>query len=172
MGPRAIAITPSTIVLPSSGPDTFSGWFHRQKESRGNWSYHFFCGHIDRNVVIKAAETAEKEWSAFLGERDATINEIRELRQRVVEEEARKQAERDAAKAEDNTRPDPVDNNEQTGSIKPEPSPPEAKMDVDETLAEEGHGSVSKQDSSRPDEQERKDDSATMPADDDDAVEY
>ncbi|KAI0250042.1 hypothetical protein BJV78DRAFT_1128668 [Lactifluus subvellereus] len=115
----------------------------------------------------EAAETAEKEWSAFLGERDTTINEIRELRQRVVDEEARKQR-----SAEDNTRPDLVDNNEQTGSSKPEPSPSEAKMDVDETPAEEGHGSVSKQDSSRPDEQERKDDSVTMPADDDDAVEY
>jgi hypothetical protein len=90
----------------------------------------------------------------------------------VVEEEARKQAEREAAKAEDNTRSDLVNNNEQTGSSNPEPPPPEAKMDVDETPAEEGHGSVSKPDSSRPDEQERKEDSATMPADDDDAVEY
>lgn len=90
----------------------------------------------------------------------------------MVEEEARKQAERETAKAEDNTRPDLVDNNEQTGSSKPELSPSETKMDVDETPTEEGHGSISKQDSSRPDEQERKDDSATMPADDDDAVEY
>jgi len=120
----------------------------------------------------EAAETVEKEWRAFLGDRDAAINEIRELRRRVVEEEARKQAEREAAKAEDNTRTDLVDNNEQTGSSNPEPPPPEAKMDVDETPAEEGHGSVSKPDSSRPDEQERKEDSATMPADDDDAVEY
>ena len=90
----------------------------------------------------------------------------------MVEEEARKQAEREAAKVEDNTRSDLVDNNEQTGISNPEPPPPEAKMDVDETPAEEEHGSVSKPDSSRPDEQERKEDSATMPADDDDAVEY
>jgi hypothetical protein len=90
----------------------------------------------------------------------------------VVEEEARKQAEREATKTEDNIKPDLVDNSEQTGSSKPEPSPSEAKMDVDETHAEEGHGSVSKPDSSRPDEQERKDDSVTVPADDDDAVEY
>ncbi|KAI0302305.1 hypothetical protein B0F90DRAFT_1627344 [Multifurca ochricompacta] len=120
----------------------------------------------------EAAETAEKEWSLFLGERDATINEIRELRRRVVEEEARKQAEREAAKADENIKPDLVHNSEDGGSSKPEPSLSEARMDVDETLPEEGHGSNPKQDSSRPDESERKDDSATMQADDDDAVEY
>ncbi|KAI0002256.1 hypothetical protein BJV74DRAFT_45190 [Russula compacta] len=118
----------------------------------------------------EAAEAAEKEWSAFLGERDATIKEIRELRRRVVDEETRKQAEREAIKADDNGRPDPVHNNEQT-SI-PETSPSEPRMDVDETAAEEGHESTSKQESSKPDEPERKDDSATIQADDDDAVEY
>jgi hypothetical protein len=45
-------------------------------------------------------------------------------------------------------------------------------MDVDETAAEEGHGPTSKQDGPKPDEPERKDDSAAMQADDEDAVEY
>jgi len=120
----------------------------------------------------EAAETAEKEWNGFLVERDAAINEIRDLRRRVVEEEARKQAEREAAKTEDNTRTDPVHDSEQTGSSIPEPSPLEPRMDADNTAPEEGRGSASKQDSSKPDEQERKDDSAAMQADDDDAVEY
>jgi hypothetical protein len=121
---------------------------------------------------MKAAEIVEREWSSFLGERDATINEIRELRQRVVEEEARKQAEREAAKTEDNARPDPVHDNEQTGSFVLESVPSEPKMDVDETPTEEGHGSSSKQDGSKPDEPERKDDTAMVQADDEDAVEY
>lgn len=124
---------------------------------------------IDTNLILKAAEIVEKEWSSFLGERDTTINEIRELRQRVVEEEARKQAEREEAKADDNTRPDPVHGDEQTGSPKPELSPSEPKMDVDETVTEEV---TSKQDGSKPDEPERKDDTAAMQADDEDAVEY
>ena len=87
----------------------------------------------------------------------------------MVEEEARKQVEREAVKAEDDTRPDPVQ--EQTGSSIPEPSPSEPRMDVDEA-AEEGHGSTAKRDSSKPDESERKDDTAMVQADDDDAVEY
>jgi hypothetical protein len=120
----------------------------------------------------EAAETAKKEWGTFLSERDAAITEIKELRQRVVEEEARKQAERDAAKAEESTKPDPTPTSEQTGSLKLEPSPSEAKMDLDDTPVEEGQASINKQDSSRSDESERKDDPTTMQADDDDAVEY
>jgi len=120
-------------------------------------------------LVLKAAEIVEKEWSSFLGERDATINEIRELRQRVVEEEARKQAEREVVKTDENTIPDPVHGDEQTGSPKPELSPSEPKMDVDETVTKEV---TSKQDGSKPDEPERKDETATMQADDEDAVEY
>jgi hypothetical protein len=121
---------------------------------------------------MKAAEIVEREWSSFIGERDTAINEIRELRQRVVEEEARKQAEREASKTEDNVRPDPVHNNEQTGSSMPEPVPSEPKMDVDETPTEEGHGLTSNQDGSKPDEPERKDDTAMVQVDDEDAVEY
>jgi len=134
-------------------------------------SYYYLAAAILIGVT-QAAETSEKEWNAFLVERDAAINEIRELRRRVVEEEARKQAEREAAKTEDDVRTDPVHDSEQTGSSIPEPSPLGPRMDVDETAPEEGRGSASKPDSSKPDEQERKDDSAAMQADDDDAVEY
>jgi hypothetical protein len=128
--------------------------------------------YIDRNFVIKVAETVEKEWSAFLGERDAAITEVRELRRRVFEEDARKQAEREAVKAEDETGPGPVDDTEKTGDSIPELSPSEPRMDVDETATEEGQGPALKQDGPKPDEPERKDDSAAMQADDEDAVEY
>ena len=128
---------------------------------------------INRNLATKAAETAEKEWSAFLGERDTAINEIRDLRRRVFEEEeARKQVEREAAKAEDDAALSPVHNTEKTGNTIPELSPFEPRMDVDETATEEGRGPTSKQDGPKPDEPERKEDSAAMQADDEDAVEY
>jgi len=120
----------------------------------------------------EAAETAEKEWSAFLGERETAINEIRELRQRVSEEEARKQVERESAKAEDESGQGAVHSTDKTGSSNPELSPSEPRMDVDETATEEGQGPTSKQDGPKPDEPERKDDSAAMHADDEDAVEY
>ncbi|KAI0262184.1 hypothetical protein BC834DRAFT_925286 [Gloeopeniophorella convolvens] len=120
----------------------------------------------------EAVETAEKEWDTFRSERDSGIKEIQELRQRVVEEEARKQAEREAAKSEEDAKPEPSPTAEQPRSSNPEPSPSEAKMDVDETPAEDRHGSVLKEDNPKPDDSDRKDEPATMQADDDDAVEY
>ena len=90
----------------------------------------------------------------------------------MVEEEARKQAEREAVKAEESTKPDPAPTGEQTTDSKPEPSLSEAKMDLDDTPVEEAHGSITNQDESRSDESERKEDPTTMQADDDDAVEY
>lgn len=86
----------------------------------------------------------------------------------MTEEEARKQAEREAVKTEDDTGPDPVHNTEKTGDAIPEVSPSEPRMDVDD----EGQGPTSKQEGPKPDEPERKEDSAAMPADDEDAVEY
>ncbi|KAF8496283.1 hypothetical protein F5888DRAFT_1804429 [Russula emetica] len=112
----------------------------------------------------EAAETAEKEWSAFLDERDTAINEVRELQWRVSEEEARKQVEREAAKAEDDTGPSPVHNTEKNENTVPELSPSEPRMDVDETITEEGHGPTLKQDGLKPDEPERKDDPTAMQA--------
>jgi hypothetical protein len=91
----------------------------------------------------------------------------------VFEEEARKQTEREVAKAEDDTGPSPVHNTENTENSVPELSPSEPRMDVDdETITEEGHGPTSKQDGPKPDEPERKDDTTAMQADDEDAVEY
>ena len=87
----------------------------------------------------------------------------------MSEEEARKQAERETAKAEDDTDLSPVHNTEKTVA---ELSPSEPRMDVDETITEEGHGPTSKQDGPKPDEPERKDDPTAMQADDEDAVEY
>ena len=90
----------------------------------------------------------------------------------MFEEDARKQAEREAAKEDDDTGPSPVHNTKESGDSVPELSPSEPKMDVDETVTEEGHGPISKQDGTKPDEPERKDDSTAMQADDEDAVEY
>ncbi len=90
----------------------------------------------------------------------------------MIEEEARKQVEREADKAEDDTNPSPVHNTAKTGDSVPELSPSEPRMDVDESVTEEGHGPISKQDGPKPDEPERKDDSTAMQADDEDAVEY
>jgi len=67
----------------------------------------------------EAAETTDKEWSAFLGERDTTINEIRELRQRVSEEETRKHAEREATKAEDDIGASPIHDTEKLETLFP-----------------------------------------------------
>ena len=113
-----------------------------------------------------------------LGEGDERGEEIAELRRKVDEagmpEEPRKEAEREAIKTETevNARPDSVRNDEQAGSSVSEPAPSEPKMNVDETPTEEGHELTSKQDGSKPDEPERKDDTAMMQADDEDAVEY
>lgn len=91
----------------------------------------------------------------------------------MFEEEARKQAEREATKAEDDTDPSPVHNTEKTEKTVPELSPSEPRMDVDEAVTDEGHEPTSsKQDGPKPDEPERKDDSTAMQADDEDAVEY
>jgi hypothetical protein len=90
----------------------------------------------------------------------------------VIEEEARKQAEREATKAEDDSDPSPVHNTEKTENSLPELSPSEPRMDVDEAITDEGHEPTSKQDGPKPDEPERKDDSTAMQADDEDAVEY
>ncbi|KAF8497016.1 hypothetical protein F5888DRAFT_1634536 [Russula emetica] len=116
------------------------------------------------SLIFKVAETAEKEWSAFLDERDTSINEVRELQRRVSEEEAHKQVEQEAAKAEDHTGPSPVHNTEKNENTVPELSPSEPRMDVDKTVTEEGHGPTSKQDGLKPDEPERKDDPTAMQA--------
>lgn len=89
----------------------------------------------------------------------------------MFDEEARKQAEREAAKADDET-PSPVHDTEITGNSVPELSPSEPRMDVDGTVTEEVPGPTSKQDGPKSDEPERKDDSTAMQADDEDAVEY
>ncbi len=122
--------------------------------------------------MFKAAEATEKERGAFIGERDTAVNEIRELRQRVFDEESRKEVEREAAKTEDEPGLSPVHNTEKTENSVPELSPSEPRMDVDETATEERHGPTSRQDGPKPDEPERKDESTAMQADDEDAVEY
>ncbi|TFY71240.1 hypothetical protein EVG20_g1765 [Dentipellis fragilis] len=73
-----------------------------------------------RKSEVKQA--AEAEWDGFLAERTAGVEEIRTFRQRVAEEDARKKAEREANKPQDQ----PMDA-EPTRSEPPQPEAPPAE---------------------------------------------
>ncbi|KIK05801.1 hypothetical protein K443DRAFT_674861 [Laccaria amethystina LaAM-08-1] len=111
-------------------------------------------------------EAAEKEWDLFREERTTGIDEIAQLRQRVAEEEARRKTER-AADKEDAV----MDAEPQLEGAASAPTPSlggpsalpttrEVDMDVDDEAG------------TKQADQEKKEDSASMQADDDDAVEY
>lgn len=110
--------------------------------------------------VRQVSEAAEKEWVAFSEERIAGIEEIKQLRRRVAEEDACRKKERgESSKEEDEDK----EMAEESPESKREPAPqPDADMEVDEESKPEPE----------PAEPERKDDSGGMRADDEDAVEY
>ena len=115
------------------------------------------------------SETAEKEWQSFREERTAGIEEIKALRQRVAEEEARKKKDKEITKDEEAEDKDmTVEGDTRPTRPKTDPEPtapaPSTEMDVDDGPAKE-----SKETSG---DSERKEDSVPMLADDDDAVEY
>ncbi|KAH0829030.1 hypothetical protein J3R83DRAFT_2484 [Lanmaoa asiatica] len=108
----------------------------------------------------EVTEAAEKEWAAFREERAAGTQEIKQLRRRVAEEDARRKKEREKASKEED---EDKDMTEDTQESKPEPpSRSDADMEVDEEPKPEPESA----------ESERKDDSGGMQADDEDAVEY
>ena len=126
----------------------------------------FMCHFNPLNSTApQVREAAEKEWDLFREERTTGIDEIAQLRQRVAEEEARRKTER-AADKEDAV----MDTEPQLEGAASAPTPLEVPpalpttREVDMDVDDEG---VSKQA-----EQEKKEDSASMQADDDDAVEY
>jgi hypothetical protein len=120
-------------------------------------------------------EATEKEWEMFREEREAGVAEIKSIRERVAEEDARKRAERSADREPDSAPP----GEESTMGAEPTTTTPTVEsrpedsalnadsvtgtvMDVDETpvSAKEKPGS------------ERKEESTPMQPDDEDAVEY
>jgi hypothetical protein len=108
----------------------------------------------------EVTEAAEKEWAAFREERTTNVEEIKQFRQRVAEEEARRKKEREKAPKEDVEEKEMA---EEPQEPKREPAPqPDADMEVDDEIRAEPESA----------ESERKDDSGGMRADDEDAVEY
>lgn len=110
--------------------------------------------------IRQVTEAAEKEWAAFREERTAGIEEIKELRRRVAEEDVRRKKEREQAPKEEGGDKEVV---EEPQESRRESAPqPDADMEVDEEIRPEPEFA----------ESERKDDSGGMRADDEDAVEY
>lgn len=106
-------------------------------------------------------EATEKEWLSFREERTAGIDDIKQLRQHVAEEETRQRKEREVNK--ETTREEGVAEDKE---MEEEIKEPDSAMEVDEERSEP---EARKEDSR---ESDRKDDSAPMQADDEDAVEY
>ncbi|KAI5987624.1 hypothetical protein EDD15DRAFT_2173324 [Pisolithus albus] len=116
--------------------------------------------------LVEVAEAAEKEWLAFREERTIGIEEIKRLRQRVAEEEARQKKEREANRQEAlKEEGDGGQDKETEEQLVKEPA---AEMEVDEERRSDS--AVRKEDVGK--ESDRKDESAPMQADDEDAVEY
>ncbi|KAG1767464.1 hypothetical protein EV702DRAFT_980088 [Suillus placidus] len=117
--------------------------------------------------TIKVKEAAESEWSTFRGERTAGIDEIKELRLRVADEDARRKKEKkDETEADEKIH---VNKDEQMTSDESKPSESKAeerdskteeKTEERESKAEEMEVDVSTKEESG------------MRADDEDAVEY
>jgi len=102
----------------------------------------------------EVTEAAEKEWSLFVEERTAGIEEIKQLRQKVAEEEARKKS--DKAPEKDEMDADAPHDESALASK-------DTDMEIDD-------GSATKGSTAATVEPESKEESAAM--DDDDAVEY
>ncbi|KAI6029083.1 hypothetical protein BKA83DRAFT_676816 [Pisolithus microcarpus] len=116
--------------------------------------------------LVEVAEAAEKEWLAFREERTTGIEEIKRLRQRVAEEEARQRKEREANKQE--TLKEEGDSGQDKEAEEQLVKEPESEMEVDEERR--SNSAVRKEDVGK--ESDRKDEPALMQADDEDAVEY
>lgn len=114
----------------------------------------------------EVADAIEKEWLAFREERTAGIEEIKRLRQRVSEEEARQRKEREANREE--TPKEEGEGGQDKEVEEQQVKEPESAMEVDEERRSEL--AARKEDVCR--EPDRKDEPAPMQADDEDAVEY
>lgn len=112
-------------------------------------------------------EAAEKEWEEFVAERTVGVVEIREMRERVREEQDRKKAEKDSREGaadiqgEGEAKSMEVDEPESMGTAGVTGAKEESKQESKV---------VEKSEAKEESKQEEKDD--VMHADDDDAVEY
>ncbi|RDB20694.1 hypothetical protein Hypma_012198 [Hypsizygus marmoreus] len=130
----------------------------------------------------EVAEAAEKEWQLFREEREAGIIEIQQLRQRVAEEDARRKSERgpenDEMETDSALAPAQPPAAAEAPALPTEAPPaPESipaaagEMEVDERVA--AANGEQKEPAPPPlSEPAKKEDSAPIQADDDDAVEY
>jgi len=162
----------STTSLPSSHP--------RKKNSSPDAKPRFiyfsptFLHHL--TFCSQVQDAAQKEWSAFRTERSDAIEEIKQLRQRVVEEEARKKAEQELAAAKQaeadmDTDTNVADDTTTTTTITME-KPLEHDVDHDIEMDVDVPRTSSKDNGKDGREPERKEESVPMQGDDDDAVEY
>ncbi|KAI0737244.1 hypothetical protein C8Q80DRAFT_1214400 [Daedaleopsis nitida] len=123
-------------------------------------------------------EAAEKEWDAFKEERTAGIEEITQLRQRVAEEESRKQSERREAAPGEGEGGDVKMAVEGEEKVLTQDKDEEGKMDVDDGAekkeeAKEGEDKEEKQEKSAGKDEKKGEVTPTpAPGYDDDAVEY
>ena len=113
-------------------------------------------------LQVKAA--AEKEWEAFAEERKTGIQEIMEMRQHVANEEGTQKNDQAEPSEMETDQPSSSANTSQPG-----PRAPSDKKDVEMDVAEPP--ALAKEDS-KGSEQDKKEESVPMQADDDDAVEY
>ncbi|TFK19432.1 hypothetical protein FA15DRAFT_674450 [Coprinopsis marcescibilis] len=107
-------------------------------------------------------EAAAKEWEAFQQEREAGVAEVAQLRQKVVDEEARQKAERESSAMDMDT---PIEEQPTSQGDSVPSSRPQGDMEVDD-------GPPKPSESAPNTEPEKKDESTPMQADDEDAVEY
>ena len=118
-------------------------------------------------LVVQVKEAAESEWSTFRGERTAGIDEIRQLRQRVAEEDARRKME----KKEETDADEKSQVNKDEDMTSEESKPSDSKAEEHDSKTEE----KTEERESKAEEMEvdvgAKEESG-MRADDEDAVEY
>ena len=122
--------------------------------------YIFLPAFTYRRARLQVKEATEKEWEAFREERSAGVDEIKQLRERVAEEESRRKTERGSEAAKD----DVAMSVTSEGDTKVHNGDDDGKMDVDEGRRDEKPAAT----------KDKKDDGTPTPApgDDDDAVEY
>jgi hypothetical protein len=123
--------------------------------------------HVVTANPSQVQEAVDKEWSAFCTERSAGIEEIKQLRQRVVEADERRKSERAAEKDAE----PPVELADD-GAIETKPGAREPEQDVEMQVDAEDVGKEVKDDSEGTLDPDRKDEPVPIQADDDDAVEY
>ena len=114
-------------------------------------------------ILLQVKEAAEKEWEKFKEERAIGVEEIKELRQHVAEEQERRKAERESRGE--------IEVDKEMTTVNDSPIAEKAKdgMDIDDAPAGSATKEESKDAVAEPDV---KDESVAMQADDDDAVEY